>query len=179
MRPPVRSFAPLVPPRARLLILGSVPGLASLQANEYYGHPQNAFWRIAEALFGVAHTLPYAMRIEALAAQGVALWDVLASCERESSLDADIRAETIVPNAIGPLLASLPHVERIGCNGGAAARYFARYIAPDLAPAQQRVPVVSLPSTSPAFAAMRPHAKAERWSELLGVPPVKPYPHRL
>lgn len=176
---PVRSFPPVFSSEARVLILGSVPGVRSLQLEEYYGHPQNVFWRIMQSLFGVPHTLRYSERLQQLTRCGVALWDVLESCERVSSLDSDIQRDTVVTNDIASLLHRAPHITRIGLNGATAARYFRQHIRPTLHTEQLALPVVTLPSTSPAYAAMRPENKASRWAELLAVTPVQPYPNRL
>jgi len=85
---PIHCFAPLACPESTLLILGSMPGAASLAAGEYYAHPRNAFWTIIDSVFGVRRELPYAARMQGLSAHGIALWDVLQSCERAGSLDA-------------------------------------------------------------------------------------------
>jgi len=92
----IRSFEPIATPNARVLILGSMPGVASLEAGQYYAHPQNAFWRIMGELVGAGLEKPYDERARILKANGVALWDVLQSCIRPGSLDSDIRDE--VPN---------------------------------------------------------------------------------
>ncbi|MEX1249596.1 MAG: DNA-deoxyinosine glycosylase [Hyphomonas sp.] len=89
----VRSFAPVSAPDARVLILGSMPGTASLQAGQYYAHPRNAFWPIMGALCGARPDLPYTDRAVKLKGEGVAVWDVLQACKREASLDASICGE--------------------------------------------------------------------------------------
>lgn len=155
----VRSFAAVAREDARLLVVGSMPGEESLRRREYYAHPRNAFWKIAGALWGFDAGLPYGERLEALKRARVALWDVLGSCRRKGSLDADI--EAAVPNDLPGLLARCPGVRLIGCNGGTAFAALRRYF-PDLG-----VPAVRLPSTSPAAAMWTAAQKLEMWKARL------------
>lgn len=157
---PVRSFPPVVGDGARVLILGSMPGAASLDAARYYAHPRNLFWPIMGALFDAGPDLDYLERLGRLEAAGVALWDVAAECVRPGSLDARIDAGSVVPNDIAGLLARHARIERICFNGAAAATLFRRHVQP----ARARWPTcVRLPSTSPAHAAMDRHAKLAAW----------------
>ncbi|MCD9006341.1 DNA-deoxyinosine glycosylase [Luteimonas sp. XNQY3] len=158
--PPVHSFAPVVDARARVLVLGSMPGVVSLDAGRYYAHPRNLFWPIVGALFGFDPALPYADRLARLQAHGVALWDVAAECVRPGSLDARIEAGSVVPNDIAGLLAQYRGITRIRFNGAAAETLFRRHVSPlpDPAPDLRR-----LPSTSPAHAAMDFEAKRSAW----------------
>ena len=155
----MRSFAPVAREDARLLVLGSMPGEESLRKQEYYAHPRNAFWRIAGALWHFDAALPYPERLEALKRAGVALWDVLGSCRREGSLDADI--QDAAPNDLPGLLARCPGVRLIGCNGGTAHAALKRFF-PELA---QKA--VRLPSTSPAAAMWTFDQKLSLWREKL------------
>ncbi|MGZ9100899.1 MAG: DNA-deoxyinosine glycosylase [Brevundimonas sp.] len=154
-----RAFDPVVDARTRLLILGSLPGDASLKAGQYYGHPQNGFWRLVGGVIGVdLAALPYAERLAALKAAGVGLWDVIASADRPGSLDAAIRnAEAADLNR---LIASLPALRAVAFNGATAARIGRRSLtAPD------RIELIDLPSSSPAHT--RPLTeKAEAWAVL-------------
>jgi double-stranded uracil-DNA glycosylase len=156
------SFPPIARPDARVLILGSMPGLASLTAFEYYKHPRNAFWFIMGELYGASRALPYLERLEKLQDAGVALWDVLESCEREGSLDSDIILESIVVNDIPGLIKTLPNLELIATNGGTASQLFKHYVK---YPPQIRW--VQLPSSSPANARVTAEQKFQAWSELL------------
>ncbi len=160
----VRSFAPIAAPDAHTLILGSMPGIASLEAGRYYAHPRNAFWPIMGALYGADPDIRYAERVATLKASGVAVWDVLRACEREGSLDADISAE--VPNNFASFFAAHPGVRRIGLNGAKAAASFRKHAAP-VVPINARLEV--LPSTSPAHAARSFEEKCALWrAALLG-----------
>ncbi|HPV23953.1 MAG TPA: DNA-deoxyinosine glycosylase, partial [Casimicrobium sp.] len=94
----ITSFPPLIAPNATRLILGSMPGVASLAAAQYYAHPQNAFWRIMGAVAGFDAALSFDERVAELARAGVALWDVLAACERSGSLDSAIARKSEVAN---------------------------------------------------------------------------------
>ena len=157
----VRSFAPVAQGNATRLILGSMPGVASLRAGQYYAHPRNLFWRILGELAGFDPGLPYADRIEALAASGIALWDVLKSCTRAGSLDAAIDKNSIVPNDFATFFARHPRVRRIYFNGTTAEQCYRRRVLPSL-PADPRV-YERLPSTSPAHAALSFEEKLAAW----------------
>jgi double-stranded uracil-DNA glycosylase len=161
-----RGFPPLATPGARLLVLGSLPGRRSLEAGEYYAQPQNSFWRIMGELFDAPPTLPYAERVARLTASGVAVWDVLAQAERAGSLDAAIVRSSAITNPLGEFLAAQPHIGMIAFNGATAAALYARQVLPGLAEAIAAIPRVTLPSTSPAHAALGFAEKLARWSIL-------------
>ena len=154
----------VVSARTVVLVLGSFPGAASLRAQQYYGHPQNHFWRILQALWpqhplpGPAGPASYAQRCEWLLARGLGLWDVYASCEREGSLDADIRHAVV--NDFASLRAVAPRLSAIAHNGGESYKYAARTAA-------LGVPVYKLPSTSPANASWSFERKLSAWAELM------------
>lgn len=158
----VRSFAPIAAPDATILILGSMPGIASLEAGQYYAHPRNAFWPIMGALYGAAPDLPYTERVARLIANGVAVWDVLQACEREGSLDSSIRAE--VPNDFAAFFSSHPDIRCVGLNGGKAAATFRKFAAASLPPGAV---AHILPSTSPAHAARSFEDKCALWRAAL------------
>jgi hypoxanthine-DNA glycosylase len=157
----VRSFAPVADGNPTRLILGSMPGVASLRAGQYYAHPRNLFWRILGELLGMPPGLPYAGRVEVLTASGIALWDVLQSCTRAGSMDADIEKGTIVPNDFSAFFARHPQVRRVYFNGSTAERYYYRHVLPGLTAGPQVYE--RLPSTSPAHAAMSYADKLESW----------------
>lgn len=153
----LQGLAPVFDARARVLVLGSFPGAASLQAAQYYAHPRNAFWPVMAALLGAADlpALPYAERLQALRERGVALWDAVTSCQREGSLDSAIEAAE--PSDLPGLVARLPELRVIACNGALAHRQTL------LALPVPGVPVLRLPSTSPAHAGLRLADKIAAW----------------
>lgn len=157
----LHGLDPVWRPDARLLVLGSFPGVASLQARQYYAHPRNAFWPVMAAVIGLPDLpqLPYAQRLLRLQAAGVALWDAVAACERDGSLDSAIRAAQ--PSGLADLVARLPGLRAIACNGATAYRETMRLLpgAP--------WPLHPLPSTSPAHAGLPLTAKIQAWCERL------------
>lgn len=142
-----------------------MPGQASLSAQQYYAHPRNAFWPIMSELLGLAPGTPYTARLQALTAAGLALWDVMQSCEREGSLDSAIRDDSVVPNDVRGFLAAHPQVALLCFNGAKAEQSFRRHILPDLGIPPPRL--LRLPSTSPAHAGMPAHAKLAAWRAAL------------
>lgn len=162
--PCVTSFPPISAPTARILILGSMPGEASLRAQQYYAHPMNAFWRIMGELFGAGPEMPYENRARVLQREGVAVWDVLKSCTRPGSLDQNIRDE--IPNDFAWLFAEHTRLSLIGLNGGKAAASFKKHAA-HMCPGHVRV--TQLPSTSPAHASRSFAEKLALWREGLGL----------
>lgn len=161
------SFPPVADARSRVLVLGSMPGKASLAADQYYAHPHNAFWRIVADLFGAPRDLAYPRRIALLRKRGVALWDVLESCERQSSLDSDIRDDTITVNDFATFFAEHPRIDVVYFNGAKAEQVFRRRVLRTLE--QPELRLVRLPSTSPAHAALGYDDKLRAWSELKGL----------
>ena len=150
------SFPPLFAPDARVLVVGSMPGEASLRAAQYYAHPQNAFWRILYALWDAEPPAQYAARVAFLRAHGIALWDVARACDRVGSLDSGMRA--VETNDFSALLGAAPGIAQVFCNGGTAHALFVRRVAP----AFPGLAVTRLPSTSPALT--RPFAhKLAAW----------------
>jgi hypoxanthine-DNA glycosylase len=163
----VCSFPPVCDNRARVLILGSMPGAESLARQQYYAHPRNAFWSIMQALAGAGPELEYAQRLAALRNSGIALWDVLSACRRAGSLDANIEPASELPNDIAGLLAEFPRIALVCFNGATAERLFNKHVRPQLATAEDRIEFRRLPSTSPAHAAMRPADKLAAWRKVI------------
>ena len=160
--PLLRAFDPIADEHAHTLILGSMPGEASLQAGQYYAHSRNLFWPIVAEIMGFSADLPYPERCAALLAHGCALWDVLATCERTGSLDADIRNGQ--PNDFPAFFAQHPRITRVFFNGGTAEGEFRRKVLPKLELSEGRpLTLCRLPSTSPAYAAMNRADKIDCW----------------
>jgi hypoxanthine-DNA glycosylase len=158
--PLLTGLAPVIAQDTRILILGSFPGEASLRAQQYYAHPRNQFWKLVGALVGEnLYDLPYDERLPRLLAHRFGLWDVLAACEREGSLDSAIRKPAA--NDFDRLRHLCPALETVGFNGQASGKF-----APQFAEAGYRT--VVLPSSSPAHMALSFEQKLERWRGLLG-----------
>ncbi|MFV0438713.1 MAG: DNA-deoxyinosine glycosylase [Desulfopila sp.] len=164
----LKSFRPLVDQRTTTLILGSMPGHQSLMANQYYAHPRNGFWHIMGHLFGAGPNLSYAARLQILLAHGIGLWDVIDSCRRPSSLDADIVDASITTNDFPRLLARFPAIDRIFFNGAKAEQTFNRRIRPHLPETAEKIQMTRLISTSPANARYSLADKIEIWQAHLG-----------
>lgn len=163
---PSAGFPPIAAADARILILGSLPGQQSLMAAEYYAHGQNAFWQIMAELFAI--TGNYESRCEQLTSNGIAVWDVLANSVRPGSMDSDIRLDTAQPNDFAGFLSKHSQIERICFNGRKAEQMFAKLVVPGLS--IRLLELVSLPSTSPAYAAMSFDKKRESWADGLSLP---------
>lgn len=159
----VRSFAPIITPDARVLVLGSMPGKASLAAGQYYAHPRNAFWSIMGGLFEFDYRVAYEQRVVLLSAARVALWDVLASCYRPGSMDADIDDGSLVVNDFAWLFGRCPDIGAVFFNGAKAEQTYRRHVLPALDAASQQLPLYRLPSTSPANARLSLAAKRAQW----------------
>ena len=156
-----KSFPPVVDGNTRVLILGSLPGEASLAAGQYYANPRNAFWRLLETVLDAPLvTLAYEDRLATLQLRGVGLWDVVAEAERRGSLDAAILNSSA--NDLLALVETLPALRAVAFNGGTAAKLGSRL----LAPVANRMALIALPSSSPAHAARSFQDKALAWSVL-------------
>ena len=160
LAPRLAGLAPIWTPQARLLVLGSFPSVASLQAQQYYAHPRNQFWPILYSVWGLPAlpSGPYPERVAQALAHGVAIWDVYATCIRPGSLDSAIREAQL--NDLAGLVRRSPDLRLIVHNGGESARH--RRITEALG-----VPVMSLPSTSPANASWSFERKQAAWREAL------------
>jgi hypoxanthine-DNA glycosylase len=153
------GLPPVLDANTRLLVLGSFPGVASLRAQRYYGHPQNAFWKILGTLWSQdLMAMPYAERVAAALAHRLGIWDVYAACEREGSLDTAIRAGEL--NDFAGLRQRCPRLQAIAHNGGESFKHARHTQALGL-------PVHRLPSTSPANASWSFERKLAAWTEVL------------
>jgi TDG/mug DNA glycosylase family protein len=156
-----RSFKPFVGRAPKVLILGTMPGAASLRARRFYAHPYNQFWRLLGAALGEnLQEMPYRSRLAAMKRRGVALWDVLEYCRREGSLDSNITHEK--PNRVVELV-ERGGIKAVFLNGGKAAALFRRFHAPRL---PRGVRFEQLPSSSPAAASIPYARKAARWRRI-------------
>lgn len=154
------AFAPLVAPHTHVLILGSLPGAASLAAQRYYAHPTNQFWRLIGAVIDRdLAALPYDARLAVLLEAGIGLWDTVASARREGSLDTAIRDAEPAP--VADLAATLPALAAVGFNGGTSARLGLKQLA-----ARDDLALVQLPSSSAAYCRISFEDKLAHWNSL-------------
>lgn len=160
------GLAPVIGARPRILILGSMPGVASLVEQRYYAHPRNLFWPIIQQLFGIPAELDYQQRCQLLTEKGIALWDVIAHCERAGSLDSAIKKSSVICNAIPQLLDVEPEMLRICFNGAKAAEEFKRHLLP-LVKHRPELRFFQLPSSSPAHASQSKEQKLALWASAL------------
>jgi len=163
----IKSFAPIGNSKANILILGSIPSKTSLLVKQYYAHSRNTFWPIMGDLIGATLTLPYTQRIQILKSNGIAVWDVLASCTRESSLDSDIDKTSVCPNNFELFLSTHKNITDIFFNGAMAEKYFNKLVLHMLKP--NLIRYTRLPSTSPAHAAMTYNQKLTTWKTILRI----------
>lgn len=161
--PTLQGLPPIENPEARALVLGSMPGGQSLRTSRYYAHPQNLFWRVMGELVGAGAHLPYQARVDRLRAAGIALWDVIATCEREGSLDSAIRGA--VANDFGGFFAVHRQLRAVLFNGATAEATFLKQVPAAALPAGVRL--VRLPSTSPANRSLPEAAKTAQWRQAL------------
>jgi hypoxanthine-DNA glycosylase len=162
----IESFPPIAAANCHTLILGSMPGVMSLAAHQYYAHPRNAFWPIVTEILAIDPNSDYATKTKKLAEMSIALWDVLKSCVREGSLDAAIEPASIIANDIPMFLNEHRTIRRIAFNGGTAAKLFRRHVQPLLDTDKNHIEYLALPSTSPAHASMRHAEKLRAWQAI-------------
>ena len=165
----ITGFPPVVAPDARVLILGSMPGRASLDVSQYYAHPRNAFWPIICQLFNEPRQLSYDERLLLVQKNGIALWDVMRHCKREGSLDSAIEPSTVVANDFVQLLVGNPSFHHLFFNGTQAETSFKRHVVADLSARGIKLEMSRLPSTSPAHAAMSFEHKLSQWQQVRDV----------
>jgi double-stranded uracil-DNA glycosylase len=159
------GLPPVAARGARVLILGSMPGAASLAARSYYAHPRNQFWPIIGTVTGAAADLPYGRRLAALRGAGIALWDVVASCHRRGSLDTAIDRASLEVNDLAGFFQRHPAVATVLFNGATAEALFRRFVLPTLE--FRALDLERLPSTSPAHAGLSQERKLVQWRRAL------------
>ena len=157
----LHGLPPIVGDGAKSLILGNMPSVMSLGAQQYYANPRNAFWKITGEIFGFRADEPYEQRVSTLATHGIAVWDVLRSCRRVGSLDSAVEPDSMVANDFGQLFARHPHITKVFFNGVAAEKNFNRLVR-----VARDVRYRRLPSTSPAQT-MRYADKLAAWREAI------------
>ena len=155
-----KSFTPSIDNNSKILILGSMPGVKSLEEQQYYAHPQNRFWKVMGSICNVPnlHEYSYDLKLKTLLNNNIALWDTIKTCEREGSLDSDIQNET--PNDIRKLLKTYPNIKTICLNGNESYSAFKKYF-PELF---EKYSCHKMPSTSPANARYSLDKLIEEWS---------------
>ena len=156
----ISSFPPIINNESKILILGSIPGVKSLEMQQYYAHPQNKFWKIICEIFNEDFTTDYSERIKILEKHHIALWDVIDTCERKGSLDSEIRNEEA--NKIEELLQNFPNIKAIFCNGQKSHKNLQKILGKKF-----RMPIIVLPSTSPANAGLSYFDKLKSWYIIL------------
>ncbi len=159
----LKSFEPIVNNESEILILGSMPGIKSLEAQEYYAHPQNRFWKIMAILcnYSDLEKKDYKVKTKTILGNKFALWDTIRSCSRKGSLDSNI--QNIKPTDIKSLLKKYPNIKKICCNGAKSYSLFLKY-SKDI---PSYVKVIQLPSTSPANAKYSLTKLLKEWEAVL------------
>ncbi len=161
------GFLPIAAPHSRLLILGSMPGVESLRRQQYYAHPRNAFWMIMGELVGALPEIDYEKRVMILKENRISLWDVLDRCVRPGSLDGDIERESETVNQLSEFCHNQSQLRALAFNGRKARETFNRHFLKKDPSPWQHLQLIDLPSTSPAYASLRPSAKLEIWRQRL------------
>ena len=158
------SFPPIISSSPKVLILGSMPSLRSIDDHQYYAHPQNSFWWIMSQIIKFPLELDYSARITKVQEAGVCIWDVLNTCQRDGSLDSNIVRDSEVPNDIVGFLKKYSSISVIGFNGAAAKAIFKRH---NMLPSYDLLSLSQLPSTSPAYASMKKEQKLDAWRKVI------------
>ncbi len=163
--PRVYSNEPIIGRNPRIIILGSMPGIISINAAQYYANPRNLFWMVLADLFSIDIDCSYESKVLQMQQLPMIVWDTLKTCHREGSLDSKILNTDIEANDIATLLKQFPTVQAIAFNGNASAKYFDRLVKPQL-PKDLDIELLKMPSTSPANAGMKRAQKLETWRRL-------------
>ncbi|MDQ6991841.1 MAG: DNA-deoxyinosine glycosylase [Mariprofundus sp.] len=155
---------------AKVVILGSMPGRKSLDEQQYYAHPRNAFWPIMAELFAFSGKLTYPQRLAALQSNGIALWDVVQRCIRPGSLDSDIQHSSVVANNFEAFFHTHPNIRTVCFNGQKSADLYRKQVIRQLPDKYAKLSCYQLPSTSPAHAAISFNNKLKQWQQVLTAP---------
>lgn len=153
--------------KAKILILGTMPSVRSLEKHQYYAHPRNVFWPIMMTLFNAGNSMEYSQGMQLLEAKGIAIWDVLKSCVRQGSLDSAIDNKSLEINDFISLFNAYNHIQHVFFNGSAAESLYKKNVFPLLAVKYRSLNYARLPSTSPAYAAMSYADKLAQWTVIL------------
>ncbi len=164
--PLVHSFEPIVGREPRIIILGSMPGVVSLEALQYYANPRNAFWPIMAELFDIDIECDYSSRVRQFTELPLILWDTLKACHRPGSLDSNIQKHQIEANDILGLVNRFISISAIAFNGTASEKYFRQLVMKYL-PDNRGIELIKMPSTSPANAGWSYERKLAAWRQLL------------
>ena len=167
--PPNIGFSPIASKNSQILILGSMPSIKSLDQQQYYAHPRNAFWPILSTLCKMEENLTYAQRCQQLIKHQFAVWDVLQSCQRQGSLDANIDPRSVIVNDFTLFFQHHPHIRRIFFNGTKAQQLFKQYVLITLEHQHTEILRQRLPSTSPAHASLNFEQKLALWQQALSI----------
>lgn len=159
----IKSFNYIADENSRILILGSIPGKESLAKQQYYAHPKNLFWPFMSEIFSFDFSLPYQCKAEMLKANHVALWDVIENCRRTTSLDSDIKKESVNPNNFLLFFKKHPNIKNIFFNGKMAEHLYLKTVLPFLGSVYSEIQYHLLPSTSPANASISKKEKFQQW----------------
>jgi TDG/mug DNA glycosylase family protein len=159
----ITGFPPIAATNAKILILGSVPGIASLEKQEYYGHPHNSFWNIIAQFADCPPLLTYEQKKAVLIENEIALWDVLKHCQREGSLDSSIESQSIVINDFELFFKEHPDIRFVLFNGTKAEKEYKKRVIPLIGPQFDHLTYYRLPSTSPAMAQLSKQEKLQKW----------------
>jgi len=163
----ITGFPPISHKQAKFLILGSMPSEMSILKHQYYGHQRNAFWPIMLTIFNKSMDMSYKQRQQLLIKNNIAVWDVLQSCNRDGSLDAAIKMDSIKVNDFHSFLTVHQKIQTICFNGAKAQAIYNKYVLPQIKNEFSNLSYIKLPSTSPAYAAMNLQKKMSIWSNSL------------
>ena len=160
------SFQPISSPDSIILILGSMPGVKSLDAQQYYAHPRNLFWPFMGQLFNFDDNVSYQEKSNQLKKNKVAIWDVLQNCLRDGSLDSDIKTESIVTNDFLKFYQQHKQIKQVFFNGQKAMTVYNKLVLPNVSLHYPYIEHIGLPSTSPANASIKREEKFKRWQKV-------------